>query len=84
MHAGLAKIVDQSPLLTGKVSAHDGQIPPDRSMREELAHESISGNPVLGEEKNSRRKAIDAVNGKDRLMTVSQMLCQERKGRRRI
>jgi len=53
------------------MSAYDCQISPHRSMREELAHQSISISPGLCEKENSRRKAIDAVNRKDGLTVVS-------------
>jgi hypothetical protein len=71
MHANFAEVLDESPLLIGKMTAHDDQIPPDRGMREELPHETISVSSGLGKQQNSRRKAIDAMNGKDRLPVVA-------------
>jgi hypothetical protein len=70
MHAVFSEVVDQSPLLIRKMSAHDSQISPNRSVSKELPHQSVPVSPGLGEQQNSRRKTVDAVNSKDRLPTI--------------
>jgi hypothetical protein len=52
------------------MSAHDSQISPNRSVSKELPHQSVPVSPGLGEQQNSRRKTVDAVNSKDRLPTI--------------
>jgi hypothetical protein len=67
MHAFSPKIVNQRSFFRGKMSAHDRQILPDGSVREELSNQRIPISHGFREQQNSGREAIDAMHDQSSL-----------------
>jgi len=84
MHAFFSKIVDESCLLGGEMSANHGQVLADRSMREKLLDQPVPVARSLGKEKNSGGEAVDAMDDQRALTARLQVLRDERHGGRRV
>ena len=61
-HALAAKIMNKRVFRAGEMPAHDGEIPPDRSVAEKLTNERITVGLGLGKEHDARGEAIDAMH----------------------
>jgi len=73
--------VNQRSFFRSKMSAHHGQILPDRSMRQELSNQRLSIGLGFGEQQNSGRETIDAMHDQSSLSARLQVRRENRKRR---
>jgi hypothetical protein len=74
MHAFFSKVMDESSLFGGEVSAHYCQILTNRSVRKKLFDQRVAIARSLDEEENSGGKAVDAMDDQGALSTGLQVL----------